>query len=76
MSFALSAAFKTLSIISASLAQCQWEGVRPFSVELSPMAGLIRVAETGMSNNPRREQSGIWVELLGAYGNKEMEECQ
>lgn len=40
------------------------------------MARLIRVAESEMSNNPRRRQSEIWVELLGADGNKEMEECQ
>lgn len=44
--------------------------------ELSPVAGLIRVAGSGMSNNPTGRQSGIWVELLGAVGNKEMENCQ
>lgn len=55
-------------------------------VELSPVAGLIRLAgsevsnnptgRSGVSNNPTGRQSGIWVELLGAVGNKEMENCQ
>ena len=39
MSFALSATFKTLSIISASLAQCQWEGMRPFLLNWSQWQG-------------------------------------
>lgn len=40
------------------------------------MAGLIRVAESGVANNPTGKQSGTGVEFLCADGNAEMERCQ